>query len=35
MKTNQSIVSRTSIAALILSFALATTRRTIAEDGGN
>jgi hypothetical protein len=36
MKTNQSIVSRTaSVAALILSFALATTPRAIAEDGGN
>ena len=35
MKINQSIVSRTSIAALILSFALATTPRAIAENGGN
>jgi hypothetical protein len=35
MKINQSIVSRTTIAALVLSFALATTPRAIAEDHGN
>ena len=35
MRINQSIWSRTSIAVLILSFALATTPRANAEDRGN
>ncbi len=35
MRINQSIWSRTSIAVLILSFVLATTPRTNAEDRGN
>jgi hypothetical protein len=35
MRINQSIWSRTCIAVLILSFALATTPRANAEDRGN